>query len=41
MVGKIDSIYDFFAMHDFININPEKKKFELDVLESINENILN
>jgi len=39
LVGKIDSIYDFFAMHDFISINPEKKKFDLDVIESKNYEI--
>jgi hypothetical protein len=34
LVGKVDSIYDYFALHDFVCQKHEKEKFSEDMLES-------
>lgn len=34
ILGKVDSIYDYFALHDFICEKPDKDKYSYDVLES-------
>jgi hypothetical protein len=35
LVGKVDSVYDYFALHDFVCQKHEKEKFSIDMLESI------